>query len=199
MSQFDEFAQLGARGVVRPCRSGLRKPNDRGGAPTPVAPDSLLGNGAEIFAFPRPDSEPKKAAPFKLLFVCRTHAVLSPIAEGLAGVAYQRLDIAVQSAGLSPVNVDPRAVAVMQEIGIDISATRSTSVRDLDLSAFDIVVSLGVHKLGLQPRQISVRWDVPEYTRVTNTTAWSRLQELRATIDVRVQALGAILTATSRA
>lgn len=166
------------------------------GSPTPPARDS-----AAIISFPIADRGPdiRKAEPIKILFVCRTHAVLSPMAEGLAAAAYERLDIAVRSAGLSARGVDPRAVAAMAEIGLDISQISATEVRDLDLGSFDIVVSLGVHKLGLHAHQMAVAWDITEFTRVTEATALSRLKQVRDAISVRVRALGAILTATNRA
>jgi arsenate reductase len=165
------------------------------------APTSVGRRGAAVIPFPGTDRGPatRKAELIKLLFVCRTHAVLSPMAEGLAEAAYERLDISVQSAGLSPAAVDRRAVAAMAELGIDISQACTTAVRDLDLGSFDIVVSLGVHKLGLHPRQMAVAWNIPEFTRVTEATAWPRLRQVRDAISVRVSALGAILTATNRA
>lgn len=164
--------------------------------PSPRAPDS-----ATIISMPSPDLGPdaRDAALIRLLFVCRTHAVLSPMAEGLAEVAYKRLGIAVQSAGLSPRGIDPRTVTAMAEIGIDIGQTAPTPVRDLDLGSFDIVVSLGVHKLGLHPHQMAVARDIPEFTRVTDATALSRLRQVRDAISGRVRALGAILPATNRA
>lgn len=121
------------------------------------------------------------------------------MAEGLALAAYKRLEIDVRSAGLAARRVDPRAVSTMAEVGIDISQTIPTLVSDLDLIDFDVVVSLGMHKLGLARKQIAVAWDVPEFTRVTDATALPRLRDLRAQLSGRVSALAAILTATHRA
>jgi len=151
-------------------------------------------------AIPWPDEEPARPATrTTVLFVCRTHAVLSPMAEGLARASYERLGIGVQSAGLTAGPIDRRAVAAMAEIGIDISQTPASSVRDLDLGAFEIVVSVGIHKLGLEGRQLAIAWDVPEFTRVTERTALPRLRAVRDALTVRIRALGAILMATSRA
>lgn len=145
------------------------------------------------------EPQPQSRDPVRLLFVCRTHAVLSPMAEGLAREAYKQLNIAVQSAGLSASPVDGRAVAAMAEVGIDIGQTPATNVRDLDLGSFEIVVSLGVHKLGVAHGQMALAWDIAEFTRVTDATARLRLRQVRDALSVRVRALGAILTATSRA
>ena len=43
----------------------------------------------------------------KLLFVCRTHSVVSLMAEGLARAAFAQLDISAHSAGLSRRPLDP--------------------------------------------------------------------------------------------
>ena len=121
------------------------------------------------------------------------------MAEGLARSAYERLDIGVESAGLTIGPLDFRAVTVMAELGIDISDTPVTSIRSLDLGAFDIVVSLGIHKLALARHPVALAWNIPEFSRVEESTAAPRLREIRDTLSARVSALGAILTAANRA
>jgi arsenate reductase len=49
---------------------------------------------------------------------------------------------AVESAGTKPGQVRPEAIAVMQEIGIDISGHRSKSVEEFTGQAFDYVVTV---------------------------------------------------------
>lgn len=46
------------------------------------------------------------------------------------------------SAGTAPKTLDPRAVRVMAEAGVDISAHRSKSVDDLAGIAFDLVITV---------------------------------------------------------
>jgi arsenate reductase len=48
----------------------------------------------------------------------------------------------VASAGTNPSQVRPEAVAVMKEIGIDISGQRSKSVSEFDGQSFDYVVTV---------------------------------------------------------
>lgn len=48
----------------------------------------------------------------------------------------------VASAGTHPSQVRPEAIAVMKEIGIDISGHRSKSVREFDGQSFDYVVTV---------------------------------------------------------
>lgn len=77
----------------------------------------------------------------KILFLCTANACRSQMAEGLVGHllpdAYE-----AYSAGTRPGELDRRAVAVMKEIGIDISRQRSKSVRKLEKMVFDLVVTL---------------------------------------------------------
>lgn len=49
--------------------------------------------------------------------------------------------VVVQSAGLEAGRLRPEAVAVMAELGLDISAQRSKSVEDLAGEHFDVVVT----------------------------------------------------------
>lgn len=135
----------------------------------------------------------------RLLFVCRTHSVLSPMAEGLARAAFARLDISVHSAGLSPRPLDSRVIGVMSEIGLDIDDVVSTSVRELKLASFAFVVSLGIHKLGLSRDQVAVMWSIPEFERIMDQDPMRRLRAVRDALSVRIQALGAVLAANHRA
>ena len=64
------------------------------------------------------------------LFLCVANSARSQMAEGLARQLFGE-DVRVQSAGSHPSNVNPLAIKVMQEIGIDISNQTSTSV-DID-------------------------------------------------------------------
>ena len=48
----------------------------------------------------------------------------------------------MESAGTKPSNVRPEAIAVMKELGIDISAQRSKHVAEFDGHRFDYVVTV---------------------------------------------------------
>jgi len=63
------------------------------------------------------------------------------MAEGLARDMFGR-NIEVMSAGSAPTGVNPNAVQVMTENGIDISAHSSKSVDDIDLAAIDLIITL---------------------------------------------------------
>ena len=66
----------------------------------------------------------------KVLFVCVHNSARSQIAEALLKkMAGDRFD--VESAGLEPGKLNPLAVEVMKEIGIDISENQTKSAFDL--------------------------------------------------------------------
>ncbi len=77
----------------------------------------------------------------KVMFLCTGNSCRSQMAEGLAR-EYGNGLLDVYSAGLLAAGVHPRAIAVMREIGIDISRQRSKEI-DTDLMGkMDMVVTL---------------------------------------------------------
>lgn len=76
-----------------------------------------------------------------VLFACTHNAVRSPMAEGLLKHLLGRRVFA-DSAGIRPGALDPFAVAVMDEIGIDIARHRPKGFDDLEDLSFDEVISL---------------------------------------------------------
>jgi arsenate reductase (thioredoxin) len=77
----------------------------------------------------------------KILFLCTGNSCRSQMAEGLARHLKDDL-IESYSAGTEPKGLDPRAVKVMAEIGIDISAQRSKHVDEFAGLKFDYVITL---------------------------------------------------------
>ena len=76
-----------------------------------------------------------------ILFLCVANSARSQMAEGLARqILGERVE--VLSAGSQPAPVNPHAVEVMAEIGIDITGQFSKSVDTIDLSGLDLVVTL---------------------------------------------------------
>ena len=74
----------------------------------------------------------------RILFMCVANSARSQLAEGLAKNLLQNKEI--RSAGSKPGTLNPFAVAVLAEIGIDISSHYSKSVDELDS---DFVSELG--------------------------------------------------------
>ena len=77
----------------------------------------------------------------RVLFICTANAARSQMAEGLMRAKLgDRFE--VFSAGTRPSRVSPRAIRVMQEIGIDISHHRSKSLDEMSGMTFDLAVTL---------------------------------------------------------
>lgn len=79
-----------------------------------------------------------------ILFLCTGNSCRSQMAEGWAR-ALADDSITVQSAGIEAHGKNPRAIAVMQEAGLDISQQESTRVDEAMLAAADLVVTVCGH------------------------------------------------------
>ncbi len=77
----------------------------------------------------------------RVLFLCTGNSARSQMAEGLLRwLAGERFD--VFSAGSHPTSLRPEAVAVMQELGVDISGQRSKSMDEFLGQEFDYVITV---------------------------------------------------------
>lgn len=77
----------------------------------------------------------------KILFLCTGNSCRSQIAE--AWTRHLKADqIEAYSAGVEPKGVDPRAIKVMDEAGIDLSGQASKDVFSLANLEFDYVITL---------------------------------------------------------
>lgn len=76
-----------------------------------------------------------------VMFLCTANSCRSQIAEGLAKHYGDKI-LDVYSAGLFASRVHPMAIAVMKEIGIDISGQESKEIDQAFLKKMDIVITL---------------------------------------------------------
>lgn len=77
----------------------------------------------------------------RVLFLCTGNSARSQMAEGwLRHLSGDRFE--VFSAGTHPVGVNPLAVKVMSEVGIDLRGHRSKSVKDFEGQRFDAVITV---------------------------------------------------------
>ncbi|CQR86666.1 low molecular weight phosphatase family protein [Paracoccus aminovorans] len=87
------------------------------------------------------------AIPHSVLFCCDHNAIRSPMAEGMMKKFYGR-SAYVQSAGVkNDMEIDGFAIAVCDEIGVELARHRSRSFEEMqawgdDLGSFDLVVAL---------------------------------------------------------
>jgi arsenate reductase len=85
--------------------------------------------------------------PGSVLFCCDHNAVRSPMAEGMMKKYYGQ-DTYVQSAGVrGDMEIDGFAIAVCNELGVELSRHRSRSFDQMeewgdDLTSFDLIVAL---------------------------------------------------------
>lgn len=87
-------------------------------------------------------TEPPFMRPGAILFSCTFNSVRSPMAEGLTRLYFGR-EIYVASAGVKlGEELDPFAVAVMEEIGVDVAEHYPHTFEELEDSSFDLIVTL---------------------------------------------------------
>ena len=82
--------------------------------------------------------------PLAVLFACGLNSVRSPMAAGLFTQLFGRA-VYVGSAGVRKGELDPFAVAVMAEVGIDISRHKPVTFEEIDELEglnFDLIISL---------------------------------------------------------
>ncbi len=97
--------------------------------------------------------------------MCVANSVRSQMAEGLArSLASEGL--AVYSAGSMPAFVNPYAVRVMGELGIDITSQFSKGVADVPLDEIDTVVTLCAEEVcPVLPGEVQrLHWPCPDPT-----------------------------------
>jgi protein-tyrosine-phosphatase len=134
--------------------------------------------------------------PLAILFACGLNSVRSPIAAGLFAQMFGRT-VYVGSAGVRKAELDPFAVAVMAEIGVDISRHKPITFEELDELEglnFDLIVSLSpeAHHRALELTRTNAL-DVEYWPTVDPTdTDGSREQRLDAYRAVRDQLLNRI-------
>lgn len=121
-----------------------------------------------------------------LLFLCVANSARSQMAEGLARRIFGDRVARVQSAGSRPSRLNPVAVEVMAEIGIDIAAQRSKGIDEIvDPGRVDAVVTLCAEEvcpvfLGKLERH---HWPIPDPSSTLPLSRDELLPRFRAARD----------------
>ncbi len=108
----------------------------------------------------------------KILFLCTGNSCRSQMAEGWARKLGGSL-LEVQSAGIEAHGKNPRAIAVMQEKGIDITSQESTKLSNELLQWADLVVTVCGHADENCPALFSgtskIHWPLEDPAKATGT------------------------------
>ena len=98
----------------------------------------------------------------KILFACIGNSCRSQMAEAFCRELGK--DVECASAGSRPAAaVQPDAIAVMCEVGIDISAARPKGFRDLPDLKYDYLVTMGCEVVcPFLPGAKEVKWEIPD-------------------------------------
>lgn len=88
--------------------------------------------------------------PLKVLFLCTGNSCRSQMAEGLINKDFAG-KVKAKSAGVMPSYVNPYAVRVLDELGIDITHHSSKHIKEFADSVFDLVITLCDYAAGVCP------------------------------------------------
>lgn len=133
-----------------------------------------------------------------ILFLCVANSARSQIAEGLARHLLGP-DVRVQSAGSQPSRVNPYAVEVMREIGLDLGGHHSKPVDTIDASTVDTVITLCAEEvcpvfLGHARR---LHWPIADPASddpgLTRDELLARFRTAREQLRGRIEVLAALL------
>ncbi len=128
----------------------------------------------------------------KVLFLCVYNSARSQIAEGLAG-ELGKGRIEAYSAGLSATTVNPYAIQVMKEIGVNISSQRSKSLEVFTNQQFDFVITLcseAEESCPVMPGEAKrLHWPFPDPARVRGgeKEILDSFRRVRDELQVRIQ------------
>lgn len=134
--------------------------------------------------------------PQSILFLCVANSARSQMAEGLARQRFGD-SVRVQSAGSQPSRVNPYAIEVMGEVGVDLSSHTSKSVDTIEPSSVDTVVTLCAEEvcplfLGKATR---LHWPIPDPASqdpsLSREELLARFRRARDTIAEKLAALDA--------
>jgi protein-tyrosine-phosphatase len=121
--------------------------------------------------------------PQSVLFCCTMNAIRSPMAEGLMKRRFGTR-VFVDSCGLRKADqVDPMAVLVMDELGVDIFKHRPKSFAELEDDSFDLIISLApqAHHRALEFTRLD-----PSAVEGTRDARMDTYRDVRDSLDRRI-------------
>ena len=79
--------------------------------------------------------------PGAVLFACSENSIRSPIAEAIMKSKWGTR-VYVDSAGVRAGDVNPFAISVLEEVGVDLSRHRPKTLDNLEDDSFDVIITL---------------------------------------------------------
>ena len=162
----------------------------------------LTSAGAALHPALGKTAPPPPLAHARVLFLCTGNSARSQMAEALCEQLSDGLVEAV-SAGSHPKPLHPKAVRVMRDRGIDISAQRSKHLDEFTGRRFDYVVSLCDRVREVCPEFPDapelIHWSIPDPAREPGSDAFeSTACELETRIRFLIRAINARQEVTER-
>jgi arsenate reductase len=132
------------------------------------------------------------AFPRRILFLCVHNSARSQLAEGLARARAPH-GVVVWSAGAEPTGVNPYALKVMDEIGIDIRSQTSKHLEDVPWREADTVITLcaeGADACPTVPTNVRrMHWPLRDPAAAAEPDRLPAFREARDEIARRIDAL----------
>lgn len=141
------------------CLNGGMLAWDHQGLPLDTDPEAILHGECACVMTSRKKRRPMTRS---ILFLCVANSARSQMAEGIARQLFP--GVRIQSAGSRPSHVNPYAIEVLAEQGIDATTHTSKSVQDIDPATVDLVITLCAEEvcplfLGKAER---LHWPIPD-------------------------------------
>lgn len=130
----------------------------------------------------------------KIYFLCTGNSCRSQMAEGFAQKYFPK-NWEIRSAGIETHGLNPKAVIVMRELGIDIAQHQSELINTNYLNQCDLVVTLcgdAKDKCPMTPKSVKrIHWPLNDPAQATGseTEIMQTFRQVRDEIEQRVHAL----------
>lgn len=130
----------------------------------------------------------------RLLFLCTGNSCRSQMAEGFAKIKLDK-KYKIYSAGVEAHGLNPNAISVMREVGIDITTQESTKISSDELSKYDFIVTLCGDARDKCPilidNQKNIHWDLedPANAKGSEDEIMSIYRNVRDKISINMSTL----------